>query len=214
MGNLSSARANRFSLEPVSPNRALPLWADEKGARELAIRLLGAHLLRRSVTGRVVQAARIVETEAYVSGDPANHAYGGKTPRNRTMFAGPGHLYVYRIHQVHCANVTARAGEAVLLRSAEPLQGPGSFGPGPGRLCQAFGITRGDDGRPLDRGTLVLRRGPPPGERILSAPRIGIRRARDRPLRFFLEKNPWVSSPRRGLPMRPDRPSRAAAGGP
>ena len=83
---------------------------------------------------------RIVECEAYESGDPASHAFLGPTLRNRSMFAPPGTLYVFSIHRVYCANVVGRAGEAALLRAGEPLT-PGLPSPsGPGRLCRALGI--------------------------------------------------------------------------
>jgi len=87
-----------------------------------------------------------VETEAYVRGDPANHAFRGPTPRNRSMFDAPGTLYVYRIHQVVCANLVARRGEAVLLRAGAPLPNAPGNASGPGRLCRYLGITIEDDG--------------------------------------------------------------------
>ena len=148
---------------------------------------------------------RLVEVEAYVRGDPANHAFRGMTPRNHSMFLGPAHLYVYRIHQVHCANLTTRPGEAVLLRAGEPLS-PGLGNPsGPGRLARELGLTREDDGRPLaDPFLRVLpREGPSP--RTLRGPRIGISRGADRPLRFFVEASPWVSPPRAGRRPRGQR---------
>lgn len=140
--------------------------------------------------------ARLVETEAYVRGDPASHAFRGETPRNRSMFASPGTLYVYRIHQVHCANIVTRRGEAVLLRAAEPLtDGLGNLS-GPGRLCRGFGLTKTHDGIDLLSGPLRVL--PPSGPRtqIVTGPRVGIRKAIDRRLRFALAGDRWVSSPR------------------
>src|SRR5580658_7161582 len=109
--------------------------------------LLGSWLRVTGESG--VRVGRIVETEAYLADDRASHAYRGPTPRNHSMFGPPGTLYVYRIHQVVCANVVTRPGQAVLLRAVEP--GPGLDGSprGPGRLCRAFGIVLADDGADL-----------------------------------------------------------------
>ena len=141
---------------------------------------------------------RLVEVEAYVRGDPANHASRGMTFRNRSMFLGPAHLYIYRIHQVHCANLTTRPGEAVLLRAGEPLSAGLENPSGPGRLARELGLTRSDDGRPLADPflTVLPREGPSP--RTLRGPRIGISRGTERPLRFFVEGSPWVSGPGAG----------------
>ncbi|EQD67906.1 3-methyladenine DNA glycosylase [mine drainage metagenome] len=107
---------------------------------------------------------RLVEVEAYVRGDPANHASRGLTPGNRSMFLGPAHLYVYRIHQVHCANLTTRPGEAVLLRAGEPASAGLENPSGPGRLARELALTREDDGRPLGEPFLAVlpREGLPP----------------------------------------------------
>ncbi len=155
--------------------------------------LLGSLLVRAGSEG--VTAARIVETEAYVANDPANHAYRGPTPRNRSMFSRPGTLYVYRIHQVHCANAVTRPGEAVLLRAAEPKLGLLGNLRGPGRLCRGFQLTRADDGSDLVSGEVRLLPGSRGSERVVVGPRVGIRKAADRPLRFALALNPWVSRP-------------------
>ena len=156
----------------------------------VARKLLGSELRvgRRSV--------RIVETEAYVASDPASHAFRGPTRRNRSMFGPPGTLYVYRIHQVVCANLVTRRGEAVLLRAGEPIT-PGLRNPsGPGRLCRALGIRFEDDGTltTTDRRIRLRARRGVLG-RIGVGPRIGIRVATRRRLRFALVDNPWVSRP-------------------
>ncbi len=138
--------------------------------------------------------ARIVETEAYVAKDPASHAYRGRTERNRAMFAGPGTVYVYRIHQVHCVNLTTRPGQAVLLRAAEPLTPALGNTQGPGRLCRAFDLTRADDGISAVTGPrLRIAPGPRPDETVVRTPRIGVTRGRTRRLRFLLSGNRWVS---------------------
>lgn len=169
-------------------------WYD-RSTIAVARELLGARLILRERHGW--RAGRIVETEAYIARDPASHAYRGRTKRNRAMFAGPGTVYVYRIHQVHCVNLTTRPGQAVLLRAAEPLTAGLANTQGPGRLCRAFGLTRDDDGSSAVTGTrLRVAPGPPPSEPVVRSPRIGVSRGQNRRLRFLLVGNPWVSRPR------------------
>ncbi len=157
--------------------------------------LLGSELRVRDADG--VRRARIVETEAYVANDPASHAYRGPTPRNRSMFEAPGTLYVYRIHQVDCANLVTRRGEAVLLRSGEPLSPQEGNPSGPGRLCRYLGLGLADDGANARRSRRVgvWSRARRPG-RIVVGPRVGLSRARARLLRFAIDGDPWVSAPR------------------
>ncbi len=153
----------------------------------------------------------IVETEAYEGpDDPASHAATrvGRTHRNRAMFGPPGHAYVYRIYGMHwCVNVVTGAEgdpQAVLLRGLEPLEGAevmsrrrGGKEPiaaGPGRLCQALGITDVLYGHDLGRPPLRLE----PGWAVDLAEvgvggRIGVRAAADRPLRFYVRGSPGVS---------------------
>ena len=149
-------------------------------------------------------AGRIVETEAYVAYDPANHAFRGPSARNGSMFGPPGTLYVYRIHQVHCANAVTRPGQAVLLRALEPIGAGLADARGPGRLCRALGLTRSEDGVDLVAGPVRIYPRVGPIGSVVRAPRVGIRRAVDRPLRFAIEGNRYVSSPRpwgrRGAP--------------
>src|SRR4051812_24509171 len=169
--------------------------------------LLGQHLFRRW-RGRSI-GVRIVETEAYIGeGDPAAHAYAGKTARNAPIWGPPGTLYVYFIYGMYyCLNIAVeREGTpgCVLIRAAEPLPGSG-LDPldcrGPGRLCRALGIDVGASGSDaLDpEGAIQLREGTPPTT-IGVSPRIGIRKAHDRPLRFFDADSAAVSTYR---PMRP-----------
>ena len=171
--------------------------------------------------------ARIVETEAYDPGDPASHAYVGRTPRNAIMFGPPGHLYVYLAYGVHhCMNVVAGPrddGSAVLLRAAEPLEGldvmarrrgterPRELCRGPGRFAQAFAVDRALDGADVVRGQEVwLERGVPvrPGG-IVAGPRIGISRAAERPWRFCVEDSPFLSRPAGPLSRRRTAASRS-----
>lgn len=170
----------------------------DRPTARVARELLGARLAVRDVG--TVARVRLVETEAYVRADPANHAHGGSTRRNRSMFGPPGTLYVYRIHQVVCANLVTRRGEAVLLRAGEP-ETPGLANPsGPGRLCRALGITIADDGTDATRGSrFVLRAPSAPTGPVLRGPRVGIRRAAERPLRFALATSRYVSRPKMTL---------------
>ena len=168
----------------------------DRPTRAVARELLGTVLAVRDASGRW-RSVRLVETEAYVRGDPANHAYRGRTSRNASMFSAPGTLYVFRIHQVVCANLVTRPGEAVLLRAGEPRSTKSTGAAGPGRLAAALGITIADDGTDGVTGARIrLVEGRTHSERIVAAPRVGIRRAVGLPLRFAFEENPWVSRPR------------------
>lgn len=166
--------------------------------------LLGQVLVRRD--GRRMLAARIVEAEAYLGeGDPAAHSFRGRTARTAPLWGRPGTIYVYLIYGLHhCLNLAVeREGAAgcVLIRAAEPMAGlePGTCR-GPGRLCRALALDTSDSGRHVfDRGSrLYLREGTPPA-RIGVTPRIGIRMAAERMLRFFDADSPDVSGPRAGV---------------
>jgi len=152
-----------------------------------------------------------VETEAYRgTDDPASHAFRGPTPRNRSMFRGGGHLYVYRSHGIHfCANVVTGSegdGQAVLLRALEPLSGiermreaRGGVGDrllcaGPGRLCQALSIDIADDGIDLTSAPIWITART--GRVVVRAtPRIGISSAADRQWRFVDAGSAFLSRP-------------------
>jgi DNA-3-methyladenine glycosylase len=184
--------------------------ADLSGpATEVAPRLVGWTLVSRAAEG--VVRGTIVETEAYLPEDPASHAFGGPTARNRAMFERPGTLYVYLIYGLHhCCNVVTDrvgVGSAVLLRAAEPTEGielmrtrrPGvrdrDLCRGPGRLAAAFGIDRRLDGEDLVRGTTVWLERRATAVPIVRSARVGIRVATEHPWRFSLSGSPWVSSP-------------------
>jgi DNA-3-methyladenine glycosylase len=177
----------------------------------LARFLLGKTLMRGLDEG--VAGGRIVETEAYGVGDPAGHAYRGPTPRNRALFLERGHAYVYlaygRSFLLNVSSETPGVGAGVLIRAIEPTEGVAimarnrggagmrDLARGPGRLCAALAIDRRLDGVDLCRaGPLWLGAdGRGPGE-IGRSQRIGITRAADSPMRFYLRGNRYVSGPK------------------
>ena len=170
-------------------------------------RLVARALLGKLVCvqeGPVVRSARIVETEAYHGPkDRASHARFGPTRRAAVMFGRPGVAYVYLIYGTsHCMNVvTGEEGfpSAVLLRAAEPVEGCLHGTRGPGNLCRALAIRRAhDDGRDLCGDDLFVEDAPRPTERILSARRVNVDHAgpwAEKPWRYALAGNPWVSRP-------------------
>ena len=158
---------------------------------------------------------RIVEMEAYFGeADAASHAFPGKTARNAVLFGPPGHAYVYFIYGMYfCLNVSCeqegRAG-GVLFRALEPIRGLATMArnrgvdstrtavltSGPGRLCQAFGITRDrDNGVDLTspKSDLKIQDDGFQASDVLVTPRIGISKDAERPARFLLANNPFVS---------------------
>jgi DNA-3-methyladenine glycosylase len=192
----------RTPLAPPGPAERARLLAGLAQPPDLAAGyLLGQVLVRRD--GRDVRAARIVETEAYFGeGDPAAHAFRGRTARTDPLWGRPGTIYVYFIYGMHhCLNLAVeREGSpgCVLIRAAEPVIGlePGECR-GPGRLARALGLTTAfSGGHVFDRdGHLYLREGTPPA-RVGVTTRIGIRMAADRRLRFYDRDSPEVSGPR------------------
>lgn len=185
---------------------------------QVARLLLGKMLIRHGRDGLL--AGRIVETEAYLGEhDAAAHAASGRTPRNAVLYGPPGHAYVYNIYGLHsCINVSCLPEEVpgcVLLRALEPLRGipqmrrnrglgesahVDRLTSGPGKLCQALGITRlADNGLDLTSADSRLRLMEDDFEcgEVRVTPRIGITKAADWPLRFFLAGRSCVSG-RRG----------------
>jgi DNA-3-methyladenine glycosylase len=172
--------------------------------------LIGKLLVRTLPEGIV--SGRIVETEAYVIGDAAGHAFRGMTARNRSLFLARGHAYVYLAYGIsYMLNVSSETqgiGAGVLIRALEPFENISvmqrnrgvvrlrDLARGPGRLAQALRIDRRLDGLDLCRkGALWLARDDhEPGE-IAQSTRIGITRDADRPLRFYLAGSPFVSGP-------------------
>ena len=186
-------------------------------------------VVARDILGRVLVrildgqrlSGIIVEAEAYCGeGDEGCHAHAGLTPRTATLFGPPGHAYVYFTYGMHhLVNfVTEEEGfpAAVLIRALRPEGGlermrrrRGRTGlrdltSGPSRLCQALGLDLGWNGALLTGPELVVRKDGGPPERIASGPRVGIRKGTDRPWRFWVEGDPFVSRARPG-PARPRR---------
>ncbi len=177
---------------------------------QVARALLGM-VLWTEVNGKRT-SGRIVEVEAYLGDiDPAAHSFRGRTPRNRAMFETGGTCYVYFIYGMHfCVNVSTRQtgiGEAVLIRAIEPLEGVATMrrrrgltdirqlSNGPGKLCQALAVDRRVYGEHFSYSRRI---GISPGlrlkhEKIISTPRIGIRRAVKKPWRFLLQSSSFVS---------------------
>jgi DNA-3-methyladenine glycosylase len=169
----------------------------------VARQLIGVRLFVDGVGGA------IVETEAYHHQDPASHSHAGPTGRNAVMFGPAGHVYVYRSYGLHwCMNLVAGEGpgSAVLIRALEPLAGlelmrerrgvadPRRLCSGPGRLCQALGVTGALDGASLDAPPFDIA----PAEAALAVavgPRIGISKATDTPWRFGAGGSPFLSRP-------------------
>ena len=187
----------------------------EPSAKIVAPKLLGHFLVRNTPTGHA--GGIIVETEAYLSDDPACHGAPGPTPRNKVMFGGPGHGYVYLIYGYHfCVNAVCRpvgVAEAVLVRAIEPVFGQEfmrherpvardkDLTNGPAKLCEALGIDRGLDGVDMcdPTSTLFIAENPAASKvrrtkgPILTTTRIGITKAAALPLRFYLDGSAFVS---------------------
>ena len=170
---------------------------------DVAPRLLGSVLRHGEV------AVRISEVEAYDgANDPGSHSYTGRTNRNAVMFGPPGRLYVYFTYGMHyCCNVVVGAeGDpaAVLLRAGEVVEGTEvarsrrsgrdrDLARGPARLCQALGIDLTCNGADLTAGPVTLELGGFSGP-VRTGPRVGLRKAADRPWRFWLDGDPTVSA--------------------
>ena len=172
----------------------------------VARQLIGVTVLIDGVGGR------IVETEAYDRLDPASHTFGGMTPRNAAMFGPPAHAYVYRSYGIHwCLNFVCREvahGAGVLIRAIEPLFGVDAMRArrgvdderllcsGPGKVCQALGVTHAHNGLPLDAPPFVLL-AREEDVAVLAGPRIGISKAMEVPWRFVEGGSRFLSKPMR-----------------
>ncbi len=173
-------------------------------SHDVARQLIGVTVLVDGVGGL------IVETEAYDREDPASHTFNGPTERNLAMFGPPAHAYVYRSYGIHwCLNFVCREdghGAGVLIRAIEPTHGldimrerrkladPRLLCSGPGRVCQALGVSRAHNALPLDAPPFVLL---PREEAVIVAegPRIGISKAMEVPWRFGVAGSRFLSKP-------------------
>ncbi|MCJ7450443.1 MAG: DNA-3-methyladenine glycosylase [Candidatus Nanohaloarchaeota archaeon QJJ-9] len=180
----------------------------KRDSEKVAKELLGNNLVKKN-TG---MKGRIVETEAYYGDhdvkDPASHAFSGKTDRNKVMFGEAGQAYVYICYGIHhMLNITT--GEkgkpgAVLIRAIEPLKGQNSMEEnrgvkgeeklcnGPGKLCEAFNITKEQNGEDLTEGNLRIEHGEEV-EEIVETTRIGVSQGEDLELRFYEKGSRFVS---------------------
>jgi DNA-3-methyladenine glycosylase len=211
---MSPARQARKSVSEDLAIRQLRRYELPPDTVKLARFLIGKIIVHDVPEGRL--SGRIVETEAYPPGDPAGHHFRGPTPRIRSMYLAPGHVYVFFNYGAHfMLNVVSEpAGfaAAILIRAAEPLEGIAlmqrhrkttrllDLTRGPGRLAAAFQIDRRHDGLDLCApGELWLGETGLPIASIGKTVRIGITRAADKLLRFYERGNPFVSGPKRLL---------------
>jgi len=215
----------------MSATRELSAAFFDRDPRKVARALLGKLLIRES--GREILAGRFVETEAYLAvGDLAAHSASGKTERNSVLFGPPGYAYVYFIYGNHyCLNVSCGpegVGGGVLFRAMEPVAGiremaaargihlGGAGGAanvallrrissGPGRMCEALGVTRDrDNGKSLfgTRSDLRIVDDRYRVSRVVVTKRIGITKSADEPLRYVIGGNPFVSGTRLARPAK------------
>jgi DNA-3-methyladenine glycosylase len=211
-------------------SNTLPRGFYDRDPREVSRDLLGKVLIRR--VRKKLLTGRIVEVEAYLGkDDPAAHSAAGRTARNAVLFGPPGYAYVYFIYGNHyCLNVSCLpdgiAG-GILFRALEPLEGIEEMArlrgvsvdkpsdlkkltTGPGRLAEAFSITRErDNGKDLTNASsdlFIAEDGYRP-DRIQVTPRIGISKAAERPLRYIIAGNEFVSGPKIASPILEKRPA-------
>ncbi len=223
---------------PDAEPQRLPREFFDRPATQVAPELLGCVLWTSGQAGLV--AVRLVEVEAYGGvADPASHAFRGRTARNAVMFGPPGYLYVYFTYGMHfCANLVCTPEghpSAVLLRAGEVVEGTDlaasrrdhggngrarangrparavDLARGPGRLCQALGIDRTDDGADACEPGGLVGIGPSSAfgltapvapAQVMTGPRVGITQAADRPWRYWLAGDRHVSAFRASKPRR------------
>jgi len=191
---------------PISPLLGKPLKRSffDRSVHEVAPDLIGATFLVNGVGGI------IVEVEAYHHTDPAAHSFHGPTPRNQVMFGPAGFSYVYRSYGIHwCVNFVCEeegSASAVLIRALEPTHGIAamrrrrrlhdarSLCSGPGKLCEALGITIAHSELPLDRPPIALHARTSKVD-IVSGVRIGITKAIELPWRYGLKGSKFLSKP-------------------
>jgi DNA-3-methyladenine glycosylase len=196
--------AQNPALPPPKLGKPLKRSFFARSVHDVAPDLIGATFLVNGVGGI------IVELEAYHHSEPAAHSFNGPTPRNLVMFGPPGFSYVYRSYGIHwCVNFVCEkegSASAVLIRALQPTHGipamrrrrglhdERSLCSGPGKLCEALGITIAHSELPLDKPPIALiARASKPG--IVTGPRIGITKAAELPWRYGLKDSKFVSKP-------------------
>lgn len=186
----------------------------EMNAEQASLRLLGATITRETGSGDM--SGKIVETEAYSQDDPSSHSYRGQTLRNSAMFGPAGRSYVYFTYGMHfCLNIVVGVegrAEAVLVRAIEPMAGLNimrqnrgllnkqhdltALTNGPAKLTQAMGIDLSLNKHDLSLSPLRLElKDPLLSSDITRTTRIGLSKDTDKPLRFYIKDNKWVSRP-------------------
>jgi DNA-3-methyladenine glycosylase len=199
-------------MAPAPPVGLLDRAHVPRGTVALARFLLGKVVVRQ--IGRSAVSGRIVETEAYLQGDPACHAFRGMTARNRSLYLEAGHAYVYLCYgtsyMLNVASEAAGIGEGVLLRALEPLSGIEhmrrarkavnlrDLTRGPGRLAAALEVDLRHDGIDLfRRGTLWIGSDGSEVPTIGESVRIGLTKGAEARLRYFVPGNPYLSGARK-----------------
>jgi DNA-3-methyladenine glycosylase len=195
-----------MSQKPVPAPLGKPLERRffARSVHEVAPRLIGATLLVDGVGGM------ITEVEAYHHTEPAAHSYNGPTPRNLVMFGPPGFLYVYRSYGIHwCVNVVCEkedSASAVLIRALQPTHGIAAMRrrrglhdernlcSGPGKVCEALGITNKHNALPIDAPPIEVH-APVKKPEIVTGVRIGITKAAELPWRYGLKNSKFLSKP-------------------
>lgn len=196
--------AHKSAPAPQKLGKALKRGFFGRSVLEVAPELIGATLLVDGVGGI------IVEVEAYHHTDPAAHSFNGETPRNRIMFGPPGFVYVYRSYGIHwCVNFVCEAegsASAVLVRALQPTFGIGEMQlrrgladermlcSGPGKLCQALGITVAHNGLALDKPPIAIHARTEVPE-VVAGVRIGITKAAELPWRYGVKGSKFLSKP-------------------
>lgn len=190
--------------KPAPLGRILSRQFFARSVHAVAPDLIGATLLVNGVGGI------IVEVEAYHHTDPAAHSFNGPTPRNRVMFGPPGFLYVYRSYGIHwCMNVVCEkegSASAVLIRALEPTHGipamrrrrglhdERNLCSGPGKVCEALGVSDKHNGAALDAPPIEIHARTKKPD-IVSGIRIGITKAVELPWRYGLRGSKFLSKP-------------------
>jgi len=202
--SIKAPRPGKLTAAAAPLGKRLKRSFFDRSVHEVAPDLIGATLLFNGVGGV------IVEVEAYHHTDPAAHSYNGRTPRNLVMFGPPGFTYVYRSYGIHwCVNFVCEkegSASAVLIRALAPthglaamrrrrgLQAERALCSGPGKLCEALGITIAHSGLPLDRAPYALHARVGKAD-VVSGVRIGITKAAELPWRYGLRGSRYLSKP-------------------